>query len=80
MEAMPEAGIDLSGGVLRPDNDASRDFYGHAVAARELLVEVVEGAEDLPLRRHLADQVGAQAPEPQGPLAPTGGRGLVAHG
>jgi SH3 domain-containing YSC84-like protein 1 len=32
------AGIDLSGGVLRPDNDASRDFYGHPVAARELLL------------------------------------------
>lgn len=30
------AGIDLSGGVLRPDNDASREFYGHAVAGREL--------------------------------------------
>ena len=25
------AGFDLSGGVLRPNNDASRDFYGHAV-------------------------------------------------
>jgi lipid-binding SYLF domain-containing protein len=32
------AGIDLSGGVLRPDNDASRDFYGHAIAGRELLL------------------------------------------
>jgi lipid-binding SYLF domain-containing protein len=32
------AGIDLSGGVLRPDNDASRDFYGHAVAGREVLL------------------------------------------
>jgi lipid-binding SYLF domain-containing protein len=32
------AGIDLSGGVLRPDNDASRDFYGHPVAGRELLL------------------------------------------
>lgn len=32
------AGIDLSGGVLRPDNDASRDFYGHAVAGREILL------------------------------------------
>jgi lipid-binding SYLF domain-containing protein len=26
-----------SGGVLRPDNDASRHFYGHSVASRELL-------------------------------------------
>jgi lipid-binding SYLF domain-containing protein len=32
------AGIDLSGGVLRPDNEASRDFYGHAVAGREVLL------------------------------------------
>ena len=32
------AGIDLSGGVLRPDNDANRDFYGHAVAGREILL------------------------------------------
>ena len=32
------AGIDLSGGVLRPDNDASRQFYGHAVAGREVLL------------------------------------------
>jgi SH3 domain-containing YSC84-like protein 1 len=32
------AGIDLSGGVLRPDNDASRDFYGHAVTGREVLL------------------------------------------
>ena len=31
------AGIDLSGGLLRPDNNASRAFYGHAVANRELL-------------------------------------------
>jgi SH3 domain-containing YSC84-like protein 1 len=31
------AGADLSGGVLRPDNDASREFYGHPVARRELL-------------------------------------------
>ena len=32
------AGFDLSGGVLRPDNDASRDFYGHAVVNREVLL------------------------------------------
>jgi len=31
------AGIDLSGGVLRPDNDASLHVYGHPVASRELL-------------------------------------------
>ena len=31
------AGFDLSGGVLRPDNGASRDFYGHAVVNREVL-------------------------------------------
>jgi SH3 domain-containing YSC84-like protein 1 len=32
------AGIDLSGGVLRPDNTASRHFYGHVIAGRELLL------------------------------------------
>ena len=31
------AGIDLSGGVLRPDDNASRGFYGHAVANRDIL-------------------------------------------
>jgi len=31
------AGIDISGGVLRPDNDANRDLYGHDVSAREVL-------------------------------------------
>jgi lipid-binding SYLF domain-containing protein len=31
------AGIDVSGGVLRPDVDANRDWYGHDVAAREIL-------------------------------------------
>jgi lipid-binding SYLF domain-containing protein len=31
------AGIDLSGGVLRPDTDANRDFYGRPVAARDVL-------------------------------------------
>src|SRR6188474_845835 len=32
------AGIDLSGGVLRSDNSTDQDFYGHAVAAREILL------------------------------------------
>ncbi len=40
------AGIDLSGGVLRPDNDASRDFYGHAIADREILLG--KAAERIP--------------------------------
>jgi lipid-binding SYLF domain-containing protein len=31
------AGIDLSGGVLRPDKDASGRFYGHPVDERALL-------------------------------------------
>ena len=31
------AGIDLSGGVLRPDTDANRDFYRRSVAARDVL-------------------------------------------
>ena len=31
------AGIDLSGGVLRPDNKASVAFYGHDVSDREVL-------------------------------------------
>jgi SH3 domain-containing YSC84-like protein 1 len=32
------AGIDFSGGVLRPDNDANSRFYGHAVSERALLL------------------------------------------
>lgn len=32
------AGIDLSGGVLRPDNGAARDLYGRTIAAREILM------------------------------------------
>jgi lipid-binding SYLF domain-containing protein len=32
------AGIDLSGGVLRPDTDATQQFYGHGVADREILL------------------------------------------
>ena len=31
------AGIDLSGGVLRPDNKASAAFYGHNVSDRDVL-------------------------------------------
>jgi lipid-binding SYLF domain-containing protein len=31
------AGIDVSGGVLRPDADANRDLYGHEVSARAIL-------------------------------------------
>jgi len=31
------AGIDLSGGVLRPDTDANKDFYRRQVAARDVL-------------------------------------------
>lgn len=31
------AGIDLSGGVLRPDTDANKDFYGRPVAAHDVL-------------------------------------------
>jgi lipid-binding SYLF domain-containing protein len=33
------AGIDVSGGVLRPDVDANRDLYGHEVSAREILTD-----------------------------------------
>jgi lipid-binding SYLF domain-containing protein len=31
------AGIDVSGGVLKPDVDANRDLYGHEVSARAIL-------------------------------------------
>jgi SH3 domain-containing YSC84-like protein 1 len=31
------AGIDLSGGVLRPDKSANEGFYGHAVSDRDIL-------------------------------------------
>jgi lipid-binding SYLF domain-containing protein len=32
------AGIDLSGGVLRPDNDADKALYGRSITAREILM------------------------------------------
>jgi lipid-binding SYLF domain-containing protein len=32
------AGIDLSGGVLRPDNSADKDLYGRSIEAREILM------------------------------------------
>jgi SH3 domain-containing YSC84-like protein 1 len=31
------AGIDLTGGVLKPDSDENREFYGRAYSAREIL-------------------------------------------
>jgi SH3 domain-containing YSC84-like protein 1 len=33
------AGVDLSGGVLRPDTRGDRDLYGRAMTARQILVE-----------------------------------------
>jgi lipid-binding SYLF domain-containing protein len=33
------AGIDLSGGVLRPDDSADASLYGHPIAARQILQE-----------------------------------------
>jgi lipid-binding SYLF domain-containing protein len=33
------AGIDLSGGVLKPDNDDNEDLYGRKITAREILVD-----------------------------------------
>jgi len=33
------AGINLSGGVIRPDNDDNRDLYGREVSPREVLVD-----------------------------------------
>jgi SH3 domain-containing YSC84-like protein 1 len=33
------AGIDLSGGVLKPDKDDNEDLYGRRVSAREILVD-----------------------------------------
>jgi lipid-binding SYLF domain-containing protein len=32
------AGVDISGGILKADNDDNRDLYGRAVTGRELLV------------------------------------------
>jgi SH3 domain-containing YSC84-like protein 1 len=32
------AGIDLSGGVLRPDNGADMDLYGRTIPAREIVL------------------------------------------
>jgi lipid-binding SYLF domain-containing protein len=33
------AGIDISGGVMAPDEDANQDLYGRRIAAREILLE-----------------------------------------
>jgi lipid-binding SYLF domain-containing protein len=33
------AGVDLTGGVLKPDTDDNRDLYGHLISAREILVD-----------------------------------------
>src|SRR5262249_22213029 len=33
------AGIDLSGGVLKPDNDDNRDLYGENVSARQVVID-----------------------------------------
>jgi len=33
------AGIDLSGGVLKTDDDANHDFYGKTVSARKVLID-----------------------------------------
>jgi len=33
------AGIDLSGGVLKPDNDDNEDLYGRRIKPREILVD-----------------------------------------
>jgi lipid-binding SYLF domain-containing protein len=33
------AGIDLTGGVLKPDRDDNEDLYGRKISAREILIE-----------------------------------------
>ena len=33
------AGIDLTGGVLKPDNDDNEDLYGRKIQSREILIE-----------------------------------------
>jgi len=33
------AGIDLTGGVIKPDNDDNEDLYGRRISARQILVE-----------------------------------------
>lgn len=33
------AGVDVSGGVLAPDNDANRDVYGRTLTARQILFD-----------------------------------------
>jgi lipid-binding SYLF domain-containing protein len=32
------AGIDLTGGVLKPDNDDNRDLYGADIKPRDILI------------------------------------------
>jgi lipid-binding SYLF domain-containing protein len=49
------AGVNLSGGVLKPDMDANGDLYGKDVSARDILVEkqIAAPAEAAPFMRAL---------------------------
>jgi len=54
------AGIDLSGGVLRPDTDANRDFYGRQIAARDVLFGSMTATDAA--ARDFTTALGAPAP------------------
>ena len=63
------AGIDLSGGVLRPDPDATRELYGRSVTDREVLMSkapAVMPAAARPFIAALTSGVSRAASKPRG--------------
>src|SRR5436190_15776199 len=69
------AGIDLSGGILRPDEDANNDIYGPGAAPRTILAtrELSAPTQALPFLTALAAaSPGVSAPTPTAPSRTTG--------
>jgi len=61
------AGVDLSGGTLKPDKDDNRKLYGRPVSARDILVDkrVTPTPEEAPFMAALGRNVPAESPHRQ---------------
>jgi lipid-binding SYLF domain-containing protein len=61
------AGVDLSGGTLKPDKDDNRKLYGRPVSARDILVDkrVTPTPEEAPFMTALGRNVSAESPHRQ---------------